>query len=504
MESGNSAAMEENGTSGVSPMDGPQGLNIHPRPRLGRVLTKRGGITFVAATFALVAVASVGWWWRQNSQETQRKTGQPANIGPATQAGAEVVKDVSHSLPAATHQDSGHQLQAPGSVPNSGGVNTGSFAATATPGCGADPETGQPYRFNPQTGQPCDGLPQERLVVRQAPFIQSRPVPVPSPQQTADELQRAAAVQELQAAMAAPTGVRGAAIQSSSAPLAPAVPDAASAVALSKALNQARESADSTSSPSHDTDYDAQNAQAQKEAFLKAAREQASADYLPSIRTAPLSRYEIRAGWEIPAILEQNLNSDLPGELKALVAANVYDTATGLYLLIPQGSRLIGKYDSHVSYGQDGITVVWNRLIYPDASSIDLDGMQGLDSHGNSGLRDTVDHHYKRLIGGVALSSLFAAGFAISQATNQSVLAYQTPGQAASTAVGQDVSQTGAQLTRRNLNTQPTIKVPAGYRFTVRVDRDILFDAPYEPMPAASFPLAPGEKQLRHRTTEGN
>jgi type IV secretion system protein VirB10 len=130
--------------------------------------------------------------------------------------------------------------------------------------------------------------------------------------------------------------------------------------------------------------------------------------------------------------------------------------------------------------------------------------MEGLDSHGNAGLRDSVDHHYKRLIGGVALSSLFTAGFAISQATNQSVLAYQTPGQAASTAVGQEVSQTGAQLTRRNLNTQPTIKVPAGYRFNVRVDRDILFESPYEPMPSGALPLAPGEKELRRRTPGGN
>jgi len=485
--------------SEVSPMDAPQGLNIRPKPRVGRVLTKRGAITFVAAAFVLLVLACGGWWWRQNSQETQRKAGQPANIGPATQAGAEVVKDVAHSSAPVGTQDGSHQLQPPGTVPNSGAASTPS-----APGCGADPQTGQPYRFSPQTGQPCEGFPQERVVVRQAPVIPARPLPTVSPQETEEDLQRAAALQQEQAAMAAPTGIRNADVQSFSAPAAPVASDAASVAALSNALNQARDNAGSAASPSHETEYDAQNAQSHKEAFLSAAREQASADYLPSMRLAPLSRYEIRAGWEIPAILEQNLNSDLPGELKALVAANVYDTATGMYLLIPQGSRLIGKYDSHVTYGQDGIPVVWTRLIYPDASSIDLNGMEGLDSHGNAGLRDTVDHHYKRLIGGVALSSLFTAGFAISQATNQSVLAYQTPGQAASTAVGQEVSQTGAQLTGRNLNTQPTIKVPAGYRFTVRVDRDILFESPYEPMPAGALPLAPGEKELRHRTAGGN
>ena len=91
-------------------------------------------------------------------------------------------------------------------------------------------------------------------------------------------------------------------------------------------------------------------------------------DYLNSVRSAPLSEYEIKAGWEIPAVLEQSLNSDLPGEIKALVILNVYDTATGRYLLIPQGSRLIGQYDSRVAYGQDGVQVIWNRIIFPDAS----------------------------------------------------------------------------------------------------------------------------------------
>jgi hypothetical protein len=84
--------------------------------------------------------------------------------------------------------------------------------------------------------------------------------------------------------------------------------------------------------------------QARKEAFLLKAGDRQTDDYLSSTRVVPLSRYEIKAGWEIPAILEQSLNSDLPGELRALVTSSVYDTASGLYLLIPQGSRLIGKY----------------------------------------------------------------------------------------------------------------------------------------------------------------
>src|SRR5439155_15854254 len=120
--------------------------------------------------------------------------------------------------------------------------------------------------------------------------------------------------------------------------------------------------------------YEVQNGQSRKEAFLANAHKAQTRDYLQSTREAPLSRFEIKAGWEIPAVLEQGLNSDLPGELKALVTSNVYDTATGQYLLIPQGARLVGKYDSRVSYGQDGVQVAWERIIFPEASTADLNG----------------------------------------------------------------------------------------------------------------------------------
>jgi type IV secretion system protein VirB10 len=135
--------------------------------------------------------------------------------------------------------------------------------------------------------------------------------------------------------------------------------------------------------------------------------------------------------------------------------------------------------------------VVWSRIIFPDASSIDLDGMMGLDSHGNAGLRDKVDRHYKRLIGMEVLTSMFMAAFAISQNRSQTILAYPSPSQAAETAVGQELTMSGAQMARRNMNVQPTIKVPAGYRFNVRVNRDILFEAPYEPARPQTFEPQP-------------
>src|SRR5258708_28226293 len=110
------------------------------------------------------------------------------------------------------------------------------------------------------------------------------------------------------------------------------------------------------------------------------AHKSASESYLHSTRTQPIGRYEIKVGWDIPAVMEQALNSDLPGEVKALVRENVYDTATGKYLLISQGARLVGNYSSKVSYGQNGIQVVWDRIVFPDGSSIVLDALSGQDA----------------------------------------------------------------------------------------------------------------------------
>jgi type IV secretion system protein VirB10 len=171
-------------------------------------------------------------------------------------------------------------------------------------------------------------------------------------------------------------------------------------------------------------------------------------------------------------------------EIKALVSSNVYDTATGRYLLIPQGCRLVGVYNSRIGYGQDGVQVVWDRVIYPDGSSLDLSGMIGQDAHGFSGFRDKVDRHYTRLVGFAVLTSLFSAASEIAQDQNRSVLVYPSAGQIAGSAVGQQASDLGAQITRRNLNVQPTLKIRVGYRFNVRVNRDILFDGPYEPLAA--------------------
>lgn len=226
--------------------------------------------------------------------------------------------------------------------------------------------------------------------------------------------------------------------------------------------------------------YSEQNMQEQKRSFLAGTRKNQDGMQAAS-RQRPLSKYEIKAGWDIPAVLEQALNSDLPGEIRALVRENVYDTASGNYLLIPQGSRLVGLYDSKIAYAQDAVTVVWKRVVFPDGSSIDLEGMTGQDAQGRAGLRQDVDNHYRRLVGFAVLTSGFSAAFRLSQSSRGSVFGYPSAAETAGGAVGSELSRLGADVTRRNLNVQPTIKVPVGFRFNVRVNRDLLFEGPYRP-----------------------
>ncbi len=223
------------------------------------------------------------------------------------------------------------------------------------------------------------------------------------------------------------------------------------------------------------------NKQVRKESFLAAAAAAPDRGYITGVRKAAISPdLEIKSGWVIPAVMTQGINSDLPGQVSARVKEGVYDTATGRNLLIPQGTTIVGVYDSQVAYGQNGLLVVWQRLVYPDGSTIDLGGFGGTDRAGFNGFRDQVDNHYFKIFGAALLTSAFSAAYQISQNGNQtSVNGQQSSQQVASSAVAQQLSQLGIEIARKNLNIQPTIKIRPGYEFNVRVERDILFPRPY-------------------------
>ena len=200
-------------------------------------------------------------------------------------------------------------------------------------------------------------------------------------------------------------------------------------------------------------------------------------EYVSRTLHAPLSNYEIKAGSIIPVILITAINSDLPGNVVAMVSEDVYDTRTGDYLLLPKGTRVLGRYDSMVSYGQNRVQVNWNRLVRPDGSSIVLDNMPGVDLAGNSGYKDKVDNHFDRLAGGVILSSLLSVGATVSQGTytDESSMTLQ---QRMAANVGENINSAGSQITRKNLDIQPTLKILAGKKVNVLVNKDMIL-SPY-------------------------
>ncbi len=183
---------------------------------------------------------------------------------------------------------------------------------------------------------------------------------------------------------------------------------------------------------------------------------------------APMSPNSLLAGSVIAASLITGLNSDLPGMVTAQVTQNVFDTVTGNILLVPQGARLIGKYDSVVAFGQRRALVIWQRLILPDGSSVRLDNMPATDAAGYAGLVDKVDFHTWALLKGVAIATMVGVGSELSiSGESDLVRAMRESAQSSTT-------RAGDQITQRNLDIQPTITIRPGAPVRVLVTRDII------------------------------
>ncbi|MDR5777007.1 TrbI/VirB10 family protein [Caballeronia sp. LZ003] len=229
---------------------------------------------------------------------------------------------------------------------------------------------------------------------------------------------------------------------------------------------------------------DDQNKQIRKEGFLKASQSAPDNDVLKELVKPAMSPFQLMAGTIIPGALECGLNSDLPGQTCARVTENVFDSATGRYLLIPQGSKMLGTYDSQVAYGQERTLVVWNRLIFPDGSSINIQGMPGEDNAGNAGFDANVNNHYAKVFGSALLMAAFSAGISVSQ--KQSTGAYGTLSnqQTITQSVGQQLGQTGEAYIQKGMNIQPTLTNAPGYRFKIVATKDIIFPGAYVPRPA--------------------
>lgn len=223
--------------------------------------------------------------------------------------------------------------------------------------------------------------------------------------------------------------------------------------------------------------------QRDKEAFLSKRSSGTSEWTLKHSRTQG-SQFELKTGSVIPGIMLSGINSDLPGQLIGQVAQNVYDSATGQYLLIPQGSRMIGVYDSRVVAGQSRVLVAWNRIVFQDGSSITLGSMPGTDMAGYSGFSDQTNNHYLRTFGSAAIMSLISGisafgsdSFKSDTAQNDKPSLQDELGSALSSELG----KSSQRLLQQNLNVQPTLTIRPGYRFNMVVRKDIVFGSPYRP-----------------------
>lgn len=216
----------------------------------------------------------------------------------------------------------------------------------------------------------------------------------------------------------------------------------------------------------------AQSGQDRKLAFVNASvdRRTVSPDHV----TRPASPYIVQAGTVIPGALITGIRSDLPGQITAQVTENVFDSPTGRFLLIPQGARLIGIYDSQVAFGQSRVLLVWTRLLMPNGRSIVLERQPGADAGGYAGLQDEVDNHWFELFKAAALSTLLSVGTELGSSGNDSDII-----QALRRGAGDSLNQTGQQVVRRNLNIQPTLAIRAGFPVRVIVNRDLVLE-PYK------------------------
>ncbi|KCZ63958.1 conjugal transfer protein TrbI [Hyphomonas sp. L-53-1-40] len=207
-----------------------------------------------------------------------------------------------------------------------------------------------------------------------------------------------------------------------------------------------------------------ENLQARKIAFADEERE--GSMYNPRDLETPVSPYQVMAGTLIPASLVTGLNSDLPGTVVGQVTQPVYDTVSGRYLLIPQGARLIGRYQSEVSFGQQRALLVWDRIIFPDGGSVQI-SEPSADKQGFAGLADRTDHHWSRVFAAAGLATLLGIGSELGSDDDDIERAIRR-------GFGDSVSEAGSRVVDRNLGIQPTLRIRPGWPVRVIVTRDLV------------------------------
>lgn len=310
-----------------------------------------------------------------------------------------------------------------------------------------------------------NGAKREPLIV-----VQSDKRQFDSYRQELENLRRMKAQAHL-AALSAPLGVK----KASQSNTAPGSADGSGSAPGKPSMSM------SDASGLHERSYDLA-ADKDKEAFFDRAAKDAS--WISPYSRMVGQQFELKTGAVIPGVMVTGINSDLPGNIIAQVSQNVFDSATGKHLLLPQGAKLFGVYDSRVIYGQERVLVAWNRVVFPDGSAITLGAMPGSDMAGNAGYMDEVNNHYFRIFGSAVLISLMSGGMAYTMDSldnSNSESDKPTLQNEMGSALAAQLGQATLQLLQKNLNIKPTLEIRPGYQFNVIVTKDLVFERPYRP-----------------------
>ncbi|USA38870.1 TrbI/VirB10 family protein [Pelagerythrobacter marinus] len=204
-------------------------------------------------------------------------------------------------------------------------------------------------------------------------------------------------------------------------------------------------------------------------AFLDRPAERRTAS-MQQLEAAPTAAV-LQSGSIIPAALITGIRSDQPGLVTAQVTQNVYDSVTGQRLLIGQGARLIGDYQSDVGFGHRRVLLAWNRLILPDGRSIVLERQPAADPAGYAGLEDRVDYHWGGVLKAALVSTILGIGGELGAGGDSELVRALRRGSQDS------IGRAGEQVVSRELDVRPTLTIRPGYPVRVLVTRDIVLES---------------------------
>ena len=212
-------------------------------------------------------------------------------------------------------------------------------------------------------------------------------------------------------------------------------------------------------------------------------------DYSPlpqDLSTLPVDRSRtITTEMRINAVLDDDINSQIPGKAIAIVDKPVF-SPNNKYILLPVFTRIICKYEGIEKHGQTRLPMNCERIMRHDGVSVKLTDAIVADQMGRTGLTGEVDNRtFETYAGAFIMSGISALA--------QSGVSQNTPAWRgnAQTTFSNNIGQVTADVIQKNISLKPVIYIKAGTRLQIRPKVDIVFK---EPIPVQSKKEAQHEK----------